>query len=547
MSKIIARVPCPQCRIRGLDNSGDNLKLYDDGHAHCYSCRYHLKQAASLGLYLKYYTKDNIRYLLPDPSVSLGSLSPKAKEYTKGMIDNYRGLTKNTLDFFQVGSIPNPPSLTFQHGSMTKLCRMDKKAFHSEGDSSAKKLFGQDRFQGGSALAVTITEGELDAMSVYQMLGSKYPVVSVWGAASARADCERARDYLNSFEKIYLCFDNDEPGEKAAKEVAQLFDVNKVWHVKLDKHKDANDFLKAGEAKAFVSAWFNAKKFMPKGIISGQAKVAEILATRENKAIASYPFPSLEAMSYGIRSGELVLFTALEKVGKTEVLRAIEYNLLKTTEDNLGIIHLEEREKRSVQGLVGYELGAPVHLPDSGFSVSDQIAAFSRLEGRDGRTFFYPHFGSEDPNVILDIIRYLVAVCRCRYIFLDHITMLVTGRETQEDERRDLDKISTKLAEMTRELDFTLFMISHVNDNGQTRGSRNIAKVADLIIHLDRDIEAALPEERNKTRLTCRGNRYAGITGPAGTLVFDPKTFKLTEEVIVHDQAPDLRTPSKAA
>jgi KaiC/GvpD/RAD55 family RecA-like ATPase len=113
---------------------------------------------------------------------------------------------------------------------------------------------------------------------------------------------------------------------------------------------------------------------------------------------------------------------------------------------------------------------------------------------------------------------------------------LVTGFEG-DDERKKLDYLSTRLAMLTRELDFTLFMVSHVNDDGKTRGSRNISKVADLIISLDRNIEAESFEERNKTRLTIRGNRYAGLSGPAGCLVFDPKSFTLSE-LKVTDEAP---------
>jgi hypothetical protein len=113
--------------------------------------------------------------------------------------------------------------------------------------------------------------------------------------------------------------------------------------------------------------------------------------------------------------------------------------------------------------------------------------------------------------------------------------MLVTGFEG-EDERKKLDFLSTKLAMMTRELDFTLFIVSHVNDDGKTRGSRNISKIADLIVSLDRDIESASFEERNKTYLTVRGNRYAGLSGPAGVLTFDPSSFTLSELTIPPDQ-----------
>jgi hypothetical protein len=107
------------------------------------------------------------------------------------------------------------------------------------------------------------------------------------------------------------------------------------------------------------------------------------------------------------------------------------------------------------------------------------------------------------------------------------------------DERRTLDYISTKLAHMVEEQDFCLFMISHVNDDGKTRGSRNISKVADLSIHLDRDLTVSDPVERNTTKLMIRKNRFASQTGPAGQLYFDPTTFKIKPRAIPpHDLPP---------
>lgn len=450
---------------------------------------------------------------------------------------NWRSINKDTFkvygSIFNVDEQGKPIEVVFPYLSSTgeaanKIRKIDTKEFYSTGAMHDSSLFGMDRFSAGSARAITVTEGELDALSVYQMLGSKYPSVSVRGASSARRDCERARDYLNSFERIYLCFDNDEPGLRAVKEVSQLFDVNKVIHVQLTKFKDANAYLEAGAAEEFSKVWWNSKPYLPKGIVNDYESVGNILKQEDEVAVATYPFPTINNMTYGIRLGELLLFTAQEKVGKTEVIRAIEYHLLKTTDDNIGIIHLEEEEKRSVQGLVGYELGVAAHLPDSGLSIDDQLKAYQALSKRDGRVHFYSHFGSDDVNAILDVIRYLVGVCHCKYIFLDHITMLVTGYEG-DDERKKLDYLSTRLAMMTRELNFTLFLVSHVNDDGKTRGSRNISKVADLIVSLDRDIEASTFEERNKTRLTVKGNRYAGLSGPAGTLVFDAKSFTLKE------------------
>lgn len=484
------------------------------------------------GTYLKELPKGNIS------NIYNNTIGTTLKDTTLSMSDNFcfaqwRGISADTMKFYDVKTrVTNgsPDLIVFPYGEGSwKQRSLDKKDFRAVGEMKDAPLFGMNKFNAGSAKSITITEGETDCLSVFQMLGSKYPCVSLPnGAAAAKASVERCYDYVNSFERIYLCFDNDDPGREATKQVAMLFDLNKVYIVNLTKLKDANEYLQKGADKEFVSSWWNAKRFRPKGVVSSFEEIGSLLSTASEPTIASYPFPTLDKLTYGIRSSELILFTAQEKIGKTEVLGAIEYSLLKQTDFNIGIIHLEESEKRSVQRLVGYELAAPVHLPDASYSNSDQMAAYQRVVRRDDRAYYYTHFGSDDPDSILEVVRYLVAVNKCKFIFLDHITMLVTGFEG-DDERKKLDYLSTRLAMMTRELGFTLFLVSHVNDEGKTRGSRNIPKVADLIVHLDRDIESADEIKRNTTTMLIKGNRFAGTTGPAGELFFDRKTYKITE------------------
>lgn len=543
-------LPCLDC------GSSDGLSAYEDG-TYCHVCRKLHRDKRFLLTNPKNHDRvvvrdrDTIELLKNsnrDTKETLSSFSYKPLStslstslkgdqlVSKPITNSYRSINSTTFGKYGVTGRTEPTtghlhSVAFPYGPAFRKVRLTTtKDFFAEGSSAdSLPLFGMDRFAPGSAKAITITEGELDALSVYQMMGD-YPCVSIKGASSARRDCERAYKYLDSFEKIYLCFDADVHGEKAAHDVATLFDVNKVYHVVMGGEcKDANDYLTKGKQSEFTKLWWNAKKFLPKGIVNSYSDIKEILGKGSQSSIATYPFPTLQDMTYGIREAELNLFTAMEKVGKTEIMRAIEYHLLKTTEHNIGIIHLEEEEKRSVQGLLSYELDCPVHLPDCGVSLDDQVRAYEKLTGRDGRLHFYTHFGSDDPDSILDAIRYLVNVCHCKFIFLDHITMLVTGYEG-EDERRKLDYLSTRLAMLTRELRFTLFLVSHVNDAGQTRGSRNISKVADLIVSLDRDCEATDFDRRNTTTVLIKGNRFAAKSGPAGYLIFDPTTYKIKEK-----------------
>lgn len=457
--------------------------------------------------------------------------------------NTYRGLEPATLKeygvLYEVNGEGEPIGVVYRTPNGRALHRrLDSKDFRFSGEreEGLLSLFGSDKFPQGSAKAITISEGFNDAMAVYQLLGSKYPSVAVQSASSAKTECAQAYDYINSFEKIYLAFDNDAPGKEAAEKVARMFDFNKVYMVHLER-KDPHEYLENNDARSFEKAWWAARRFLPEGILSSYSEFDKIIDDDGEKPSVAYPFEELQSLTFGIRSGEFVLFTAQEGIGKTEVFRALEYHLLKNTDENIGIIHLEESKARTLKGFVGYEIKSPVHLPEFQLSKDELKANLRKVATRDDRIHIYSHFGSDDPDHILSTIRFMAGACNCKYVFLDHLTMVVSGL-AGDDERRALDYLSTRLAMMVEELDFTLFAISHVNDEGQTRGSRNIGKVADLRIDLNRDLKALSPQVRNTTHMMCSKNRFAGKTGPAGDLFFNPDTYVLTEVLEAQEELP---------
>lgn len=505
------RLPCPFC------TSSDAFHLYDDGHGYCFSCHH--------------------RYT---PLEDIQNETNNKESYTYQHIP-YRRISPTTFKFFGIEAkckgdgtpiafaFPQSDTGAFKIRDLTKPKR---ESFRITADDptvrSQPTLVGSNKFPAGSANAITIVEGDFDLPATYEMLGSKYPVVSVRSSATARQDCEALRDYLNSFGKIYLAFDGDQAGKDAKQHVASLFDFNKVYDVVLPDGRDPDDLHQAAEDKLFRQLWYNAKRFLPEGIVSSFQEFDEIIDGHHAQPIASFPFPTLESLSYGIRGGEVILLTALEGIGKTEYLRAIEHHILKTTDHNIGIIHLEESKDRSLKGLTGYELGVPCHIPDFGVDDETIKESLRKLLKRDERLHLYSHFDTDDPDIILDRIRFLVTVCGCRIIFLDHITFLATSL-AEADTVKFLDYLSTRLEKLTETHDFALVLVSHENDNGDTRGSKNISKTATFRIRLERNIIADNEQERNTTTVTVLKNRYGAQTGPAGKLYFDPSSFKIHE------------------
>jgi len=313
--------------------------------------------------------------------------------------------------------------------------------------------------------------------------------------------------------------------------VTKLFDYSKLYEIKFPggNRKDANDFVQRGELDQLKALFDNAKKFLPSNIES-ELRVFKNILFEAPKLGTSYGIPTLDFMTYGIRTGESVLLTAQEGVGKTEVMHKIMYSILKELPDAaVAGIFLEEPKKRLLQALAGIHLNRPVHLPDCGVTDAEIYKAVEAVVKQDDRLHVYSHFGSDDPEHILDTIRFLVSARGCRYVFLDHITMVVSGLGG-DNERRALDYLSTRLEMLVKELDFALIVVSHVNDDGLTRGSRNISKIADIRIDLTRDIKSSDPIIRRTTNLMIAKNRFCGRTGPAGQLLFDPATYTLNED-----------------
>jgi twinkle protein len=488
--------PCPICP------SSDAYTEWEDGHGHCFSCDYH-----------KSINGDNLSYTY---------------EYLP-----WRGLTRNTLEKYdiltKIDEEGRPISIGFKYpDGKVKVRSLDEKSFRWEpkGDTSKTGLFGRDKFSAGTHKWVAITEGEVDAATIFQVMG--VPAVSIHSATTAARDCAADRSWLNSFEKIYLCLDADASGRDAQLVVAKLFDYNKILVVDFGNRKDANEYLEAGEEDDLRNLWWNAKRFLPETIISSFSEFRKILAGKPKRGVL-YPFPKLNEMTNGIRKGETVLITGMEGIGKTELLHAIEYKLLKETEDGIGAIFLEEPKRDHLSSIASMELKKPVFYQDSGVSGPEVIDAVEKSVGKDDRLHLYNHFGSDDPDIFLDTIRFMAAARNVGFIFLDHIGLCVSGL-AGEDERKALDYISTRLEMMVKELEFSLIMVSHVNDQRQTRGSRLISKNCDIRIDAERDILNSDDRIKNTINLTVTKNRPPmGKTGFAGSLLFDPYTRQYTE------------------
>lgn len=520
MSKFIRHSECPKC---GSDN---NLAIYDD-HVKCFGidCGYYAKES-NIENPIQQYKASADRDVTPLP------------QYDQHPIKD-RGILADTVNKFKVTVNLNPES---QVGHVypyfdsdgchvaNKVRRKGEKAFYWEGDYLRGTLFGQQLFPSGGK-AITITEGECDALAAYQLSGSRYAVVSVKSASAAKKDCTDSFEYLNSFEKIVIAFDSDEAGQKAAQQVAQLFAPGKVHILKLLKAKDPNEYLMKGLTREYVDEWFRAPAYMPDGLLLGtDASLLDDIVNYQEPHCIPYPWEGLNKSTYGLRLSEFTLFTADTGIGKTTFMKEIEYKLLKDEEleakgYGIGFLHLEEPKRDTAMGLMSIHNNKPYHLPDTEKTKEELVDAYNNTVNNK-RVVIWDHFGSNEIDAVINKIRHMVAL-GCRYIVLDHLSIIVSDQNG--DERKQLDEISTKLKTLTMNLNICVIAVIHINRQGLVRGSAGPEQVSNNVIRLERDKKETNEWRRNVTRMVVEKCRLSGRTGPACWVYYDPETGRLVE------------------
>lgn len=514
-------LPCP------CGKSSDAYSIQDNGWGKCFTCNENFPPEES-----------SSKLKTPDPQVKskvYKALAPLVEDFRP-----FRGLSAETIKKYKVDVAGNPeeagyvakyPRFDDKRQHVRNKVRYENKHFDFEGQPNTLTMFGQHAFPAGCAKILTVTEGQDDAMAVYEMTGSKYPAVSIDGAASAEKDARDNFDYLNSFEQIVVCFDNDDPGRKASIAFANVFTPGKVkiFNGSEDLLKDANDYLLAKKAGVFTKDWWNAQPYTPDGLKLGSSMWEEII-NRPNHFTVMYPFESMNKKTYGMRLSEVVLLTADTGVGKTSIIKEIEYALL-SNEDlkekgyGVGFLHLEETNADTCLGLMSIHDSKPYHLPDTPRDEDDLRRAYDACINSD-RVVIWDHFGSNSVDAVLDKVRHMHAL-GCKYIVLDHLSIVVSDQSG--DERKQLDEISTKLKTLCMNLNIALLAVIHTNRSGSIRGSAGPEQMANIVMKLHREKDSADDWRRNITKITVEKNRFCGRTGPGIYLFYNAIKGRLEE------------------
>lgn len=511
MAFVKSGLPCPKC------DSSDAYAIDDNGWGKCFSCDANIKLDGSYEHEEEYIVTKT--YTQPTPA---------ALTY-KALVD--RSVNVNTCERYGVGY--SGADLVFPYGKAAKVRKGGQKEFTITGawqDNTG--LFGQERFSAGGKMVI-VTEGEIDALSAFQMMDGKYPVVSVRnGAKAALKDCKTNFEWLNSFDSIYINFDNDDAGQEATKVVAELFN-SKARIVKMPNgFKDANDMLKDGKKTEYsVSVW-RAEQFSPAGVVRLSNMWDEFANEDSNVKI---PFPDSwvtlnDMMRGGTERGEVTVVGALTSIGKSTIVTNIAYHLMENTNFKTGVLFLEGTQREVVRDVLSLDLAMNIRRMERKDLDMDKLEKHwkEKIAPKDN-LILIDHKGSLSTEAIMNKVNYLAKAEECDLIIIDPIQAAIDSSDNGA-----VINFMDAILKFAKETNVAVILVSHMRkpdgkdphavSEYDLLGSSSINQIAFNTILISRDKMAEDPSKKNATKLHLVKCRRTGDTGSAGWLRYDNLT-----------------------
>lgn len=527
MSEWVERyLPCPKC------SSTDAFSINTEGWGKCFSCGENIKVDGD------YEPSKTRKPRMAEDLITNGEVTPlPARKITEETCKKFgyqvgksKGKTVQIAPYRKDGTI------------VAQKLRGKDKAFSTTGDFKGVELFGQHLWgEGGKKLI--ITEGEIDCMTVSQLQGNKWPVVSLpSGAQSAVSSIKTNLEWVMTFEEVILMFDNDDAGKEATEKVCELLPIGMAKVATLPL-KDPNEMLLAGRGQEVIQAIWNAKTYRPDGILS----IDEILDDIEKPIEIGLPWflEPLTKLTYGRRWGEVYGFGAGTGIGKTDLFtQQIAYDVTELNQ-MVGVFYLEAKPVDTGKRIAGKVDGKRYHVPDAEWD-TDQLK--STLGNLKGKVYFYDSWGETEWDVIRGKIRFMATSLGVRIFYLDHLTAMADT----SNEKESLEQLMKELAGIANELNIIVHFVSHLTtpegkpheEGGRVmirhfKGSRAIGFWSYFMFGLERNQQAEDPEERQTTILRILKDRYTGqATGEVILLGYDVSTGRLFEKTGYEVPAP---------
>jgi KaiC/GvpD/RAD55 family RecA-like ATPase len=566
LAAFIKHTNCEEC------GSSDGKAMYEGGSSHCFVCEHTVPSSEFKEQNSKKTTRVRSSTTKEEKSMEIKAsgkpaMTVEENDYIKSVTGvsgkGFRALKDETTKPFGVryaydedGDVEEQYYPTTQDGQIVGYkIREVPKNFYSKGRTGADcELFMQFKFNRGGKY-VLITEGELDALSAYQMLGdynksrsSDYETAVVSPTTGANSHKQIAAQYrfFDSFDQIIVCYDNDKAGKEATEEVVKALPKGKVKIMHM-RYKDPNTYLEQGKEEEFVRNFYEAKRYTPVGVLGSGELYDKILAQAN---VPKVPFPHFmntlnEMLVGGLPLGHIINIAAGTGLGKTSFVNEMVYHWIFNSPHKIGIVSMELDSGQYGETLLGRHLSRKISLirddeVKKELLESDKVRdkANELFYNEDGQHRFYL-LDNRDGTIeeIQDTVEELVVSCGCRIIVLDPLQDILDGLSNEDQ------ALFMKWSKgIIKSHNVTLIFINHVRKSAsgatnssqggafteeEIQGSSTIIKSASANILLSRNKYAEDATERNTTKVVLSKNRICGLTGPAGNVYYDNDTHTL--------------------
>ena len=567
MARFVKHTSCSSC------GSSDAYALYvdDDDYesGHCFSCQFTVPSREYIeeqdG---KHGSKQKVRSSTKEQQMSVNevkSTKPAISDAEKGRVKSettsksggFRAIRDEISTMFGVrhsftedtGEVCEQYYPVTQEGLLVGYkVREVPKNFYSIGRTGADcEMFGQFKFNRGGKYLL-ITEGEIDALSSYQMIydynkskGSDFETAVVSPTTGAQSKKQIAKNYAfcDTFDQIVLCYDSDKAGQEAAEEVVKYLPKGKVKLMQM-RYKDANEYLQKGKQKEFISDFYNAKPYVPVGIM-GSGEITSSM--REEFKTPKIPLPPFmhklqEMMAGGVPLGRIVNLGSSSGSGKSTIIDEIVYYMLFNSPHKVGVVTLESTTGQYGIKLLSRHIGLKLELKTNDEALEILESEHTKQKEQElfwtetGEHRFYL-VDDRDGGVenVKDAIENLVISCGCKVIILDPVNDVIGSLSNEEQET-----FYSWQKGMVKSHGCTFYNVMHTRktSGGQKAGSTgadlheedlmgssSAYKSAACNLMFSRNKEAENELERNTTIMKATKIRWTGKTGIAGKYYYD--------------------------
>jgi len=553
--------PCWWCRKNGNDKSGNNFHYYGDGKGgHCYACT----KTIPSGSHISEAQEDEEVYEFVGKEFNEEVLQ-QLKLITTVESKNFRGIRTDKTNGVRYEYDEETGQLVRQYYPCTingelsgyKIREIPKAWPMPIGTTGGDcDPFGWFRFKDSvNTKYCLIVAGEVDQLSAFQMLKdytdgkgqAEYgyiPVISSTNGEGSVTQFKNKYEWLDRFEKIIICYDQDEAGENAAEKLAKVLPRGKVYKMELTL-KDTNEYLKESKQKEWINLFFKARKVTMRGVSGSSGLLAKM---KEYVSLARISLPSFlhrleEKLRGGIPIGYIVNLMAASGAGKSTYVDSMILHWILNTEYKVGIVSLEASEGEYGVNIGSSYIKCKINL---GITPEDRLKSIEDHEeeleqlfvNEDGEDAFY----IVDPDVenMKQKIEYLVVGLGCKIIAIDPIQDIFDA--LPDDEQAKFMKWEKDLVKREQ---CTIINISHSrkSSNGKQSGSTganlseedmmghsSIYKSGGINIIITRNKEAEDPIERNTSILKVTKARGIGFTGFVGEYYYDNETHQIWDK-----------------